>query len=171
MKKSKRSFSTSAICEKSEGNILPLLSDAAWLTETPPTKSIAHFSKGELDSSLDITLSSSSYGVGKWVCDFSLAPSKTYHLTGSCITACQENDVFFIYTLFDKDGNTLVLRPDFTPSMARCAAKYFMEQNVPIRFCYSGNTFINNNFFYIIFNIGKIITFTATDIGNRFSLH
>ena len=50
-----------------------------------------------------------------------------------------------LYKFFDKDGNTLVLRPDFTPSMARCAAKYFMEQNVPIRFCYSGNTFINNN--------------------------
>ena len=50
-----------------------------------------------------------------------------------------------LYKFFDKEGNTLVLRPDFTPSMARCAAKYFMEQNVPIRFCYSGNTFINNN--------------------------
>lgn len=50
-----------------------------------------------------------------------------------------------LYKFFDKDGNTLVLRPDFTPSMARCAAKYFMEQNIPIRFCYSGNTFINNN--------------------------
>lgn len=49
-----------------------------------------------------------------------------------------------LYKFFDKEGNTLVLRPDFTPSMARCAAKYFMEQNVPIRFCYSGNTFINN---------------------------
>lgn len=50
-----------------------------------------------------------------------------------------------LYKFFDKEGNTLVLRSDFTPSMARCAAKYFMEQNVPIRFCYSGNTFINNH--------------------------
>ena len=50
-----------------------------------------------------------------------------------------------LYKFFDKDGNTLVLRPDFTPSMARCAAKYFMEQDVPIRFCYAGNTFINNS--------------------------
>lgn len=50
-----------------------------------------------------------------------------------------------LYKFFDKEGNTLVLRPDFTPSMARCAAKYFMEQNVPIRFCYVGNTFINNS--------------------------
>ena len=37
----------------------------------------------------------------------------------------------------------MVLRPDFTPSMARCAAKYFMEEDIPIRFSYSGNTFTN----------------------------
>lgn len=48
-----------------------------------------------------------------------------------------------LYKFFDKEGNTLVLRPDFTPSMARCAAKYFMDEDVPIRFCYSGNTFTN----------------------------
>lgn len=50
-----------------------------------------------------------------------------------------------LYKFFDKEGNTLVLRPDFTPSMARCAAKYFMDEDVPIRFCYSGNTFANNS--------------------------
>ncbi len=50
-----------------------------------------------------------------------------------------------LYKFFDKDGNTLVLRPDFTPSMARCAAKYFMDEDVPIRFCYSGNIFANNS--------------------------
>ena len=48
-----------------------------------------------------------------------------------------------LYKFFDKEGDTLVLRPDFTPSIARCAAKYFMEDNVPLRFCYCGNTFIN----------------------------
>ncbi len=50
-----------------------------------------------------------------------------------------------LYKFFDKEGNTLVLRPDFTPSMARCAAKYFMDENVPIRFCYAGNTFTNTS--------------------------
>ena len=30
-----------------------------------------------------------------------------------------------LFKFFDKEGNTLVLRPDFTPSVARCAAKYF----------------------------------------------
>ncbi len=48
-----------------------------------------------------------------------------------------------LYKFFDKEGNTLALRPDFTPSMARCAAKYFMEETFPIRFCYAGNTFTN----------------------------
>lgn len=50
-----------------------------------------------------------------------------------------------LYKFFDKEGNTLVLRPDFTPSMARCAAKYFTEEEMPIRFLYSGNTFTNTS--------------------------
>ena len=57
-----------------------------------------------------------------------------------CTTPSRE-----LYKFFDKEGNTLVLRPDFTPSMARCAAKYFMDKDIPIRFCYSGNTFTNNS--------------------------
>lgn len=50
-----------------------------------------------------------------------------------------------LYKFFDKEGNTLVLRPDFTPSIARCVAKYFMDETIPLRFCYSGNNFINTN--------------------------
>ncbi len=62
-------------------------------------------------------------------------------------------DVFFrevgttpsrdLYKLFDKDGNTLVMRPDFTPSIARCAAKYFMDDSSPLRISYEGSTFTN----------------------------
>ncbi len=50
-----------------------------------------------------------------------------------------------LYKFFDREGNTLVLRPDITPSIARSAAKYFMDEDMPIRLCYIGNTFINNN--------------------------
>lgn len=50
-----------------------------------------------------------------------------------------------LYKFFDREGNTLVLRPDITPSIARSAAKYFMDEDMPIRLCYLGNTFINNN--------------------------
>lgn len=38
-----------------------------------------------------------------------------------------------------------MLRPDMTPSIARCAVKYYMDEDLPIRLCYMGNTFINNN--------------------------
>lgn len=48
-----------------------------------------------------------------------------------------------LYKFFDREGNTLVLRPDFTPSIARCAAKYFPDSETTLRLCYSGPTFIN----------------------------
>lgn len=50
-----------------------------------------------------------------------------------------------LYKFFDREGNTLVLRPDFTPSIARSAAKYYMDETKPVRMCYMGNTFINNS--------------------------
>lgn len=49
-----------------------------------------------------------------------------------------------MYKFFDRDNNTLVLRPDITPSIARCAAKYFMDEAKSLRFCYLGQTFINS---------------------------
>ncbi len=50
-----------------------------------------------------------------------------------------------LYKFFDKDGNTLVLRPDFTPSIVRSAAKYYTDDRIPVRLCYMGNTFINSS--------------------------
>ena len=50
-----------------------------------------------------------------------------------------------LYKFFDKEGNTLALRPDFTPSIARCAAKYYMEEELPLHFSYCGNTFVNTS--------------------------
>lgn len=50
-----------------------------------------------------------------------------------------------MYKFFDREGNTLVLRPDITPAIARCAAKYYKEEDLPIRLCYIENTFINNS--------------------------
>lgn len=50
-----------------------------------------------------------------------------------------------LYKFFDREGNTLVLRPDITPSIARSVAKYFQDEDMPIRLCYMGNIFINNN--------------------------
>lgn len=50
-----------------------------------------------------------------------------------------------LFKFFDREGNTLVLRPDITPSIARAASKYFMDEDMPIRLSYMGNTFINNS--------------------------
>lgn len=50
-----------------------------------------------------------------------------------------------LYKFFDKEGNTLALRPDITPSVARAAATLFGEEELPIRLSYTGNTFINHS--------------------------
>ena len=50
-----------------------------------------------------------------------------------------------LFKFFDSEGNTVVLRPDFTPSIARCAAKYFSLEDEAIKLCYMGNTFINSS--------------------------
>ena len=50
-----------------------------------------------------------------------------------------------LYKFFDREGNTLVLRPDMTPSIARAASKYFPIESEPVRLSYEGNVFINNN--------------------------
>ncbi len=50
-----------------------------------------------------------------------------------------------LYKFFDREGNTLALRPDMTPSIARCVAKYYGEEEFAVRLCYMGNTFINNS--------------------------
>ena len=52
-----------------------------------------------------------------------------------------------LYKFFDREGNTLVLRPDFTPSIARCAVSCFPLNMEPVRLCYAGNTFVNNSSF------------------------
>lgn len=50
-----------------------------------------------------------------------------------------------LYKFFDKEGNTLVLRPDITPSIARVATTVYEVENMPLRLCYKGNTFINHS--------------------------
>ncbi|MBQ8730795.1 MAG: ATP phosphoribosyltransferase regulatory subunit [Lachnospiraceae bacterium] len=60
-----------------------------------------------------------------------------------------------MYKFFDREGYTLVLRPDMTPSIARAAAKYYMDEEMPIRFCYTGNAYINNSEYQ-----GKLKEFT-----------
>ncbi len=49
-----------------------------------------------------------------------------------------------LYKFFDREGNTLVLRPDITPSIARASATVYDVEKQPARLCYTGNTFINH---------------------------
>lgn len=56
------------------------------------------------------------------------------------VGSCKSNEMF---KFFDRDGNTLVLRPDITPSVARAAAMYFSDTDEAVKLSYEGNVFIN----------------------------
>ena len=47
-----------------------------------------------------------------------------------------------LFKFFDRDGETMVLRPDMTPSIARFAARE-SEEELPLRLSYIENMFIN----------------------------
>ena len=49
-----------------------------------------------------------------------------------------------LYKFFDRDGNTLVLRPDFTPSVARAVSMHCSDDAFPVRVSYEGSTFVNS---------------------------
>lgn len=50
-----------------------------------------------------------------------------------------------LYKFFDREGNTLCLRPDVTPSISRACATYFSPEQEVVSLCYTGNTFINSS--------------------------
>lgn len=49
-----------------------------------------------------------------------------------------------MYKFFDRYNNTVVLRPDMTPAIARCVTKFYGEETIPQRLCYLGHTFTNS---------------------------
>ncbi len=65
-----------------------------------------------------------------------------FDVFGSDIGTTPSNE---LYKFFDRDGNTLVLRPDFTPSVARAVAMHFRAEDLPYRLCYEGSTFVNGH--------------------------
>lgn len=50
-----------------------------------------------------------------------------------------------MFKFFDQYNNTLALRPDITPSIARCVAKYYAAEDMQIRLCYIGSTYIHRS--------------------------
>ena len=49
-----------------------------------------------------------------------------------------------MYKFFDRYNNTVVLRPDMTPAIARCVTKFYGEETMPQRLCSLGHTFTNS---------------------------
>ncbi len=52
-----------------------------------------------------------------------------------------------MFKFFDADGRMLALRPDFTTSVARLAATKPVGETLPLRLCYSGSAFQNDEAF------------------------
>lgn len=50
-----------------------------------------------------------------------------------------------LYKFFDREGNTLVLRPDFTPSVSRACATYFSPDKETATLFYTGQAFVNSS--------------------------
>ena len=47
-----------------------------------------------------------------------------------------------LFRFFDRQGETLVLRPDYTPSIARAVSRYYAEESDPVRLFYCGKTWV-----------------------------
>ncbi len=85
--------------------------------------------------------------IGRTMVSYGYHPIQTptfeyFDVFGSDVGTTPSGD---LYKILDREGETLVLRPDFTPAIARCAASYFMDEATPVRFCYNGSTFVNNS--------------------------
>ena len=52
-----------------------------------------------------------------------------------------------LFKFFDRDNNTLTLRPDFTPSVSRACATYFSPDQKVVNLCYTGSAFVNSSSF------------------------
>jgi ATP phosphoribosyltransferase regulatory subunit len=48
-----------------------------------------------------------------------------------------------LYKFFDRDGEILALRPEFTTPIARMAATWYKGEEPPFRFCYAGPVYRN----------------------------
>ncbi len=52
-----------------------------------------------------------------------------------------------LFKFFDRDNNTLTLRPDFTPSVSRACATYYSPEKSVVNLCYTGSAFVNRSSF------------------------
>jgi ATP phosphoribosyltransferase regulatory subunit len=73
-----------------------------------------------------------------WGCQFIETPTLEYYETVGAASAIHDAQLF---RLLDKDGHTLVLRPDMTAPIARVAASKLLQDDMPLRLAYSANVF------------------------------
>ncbi len=64
-----------------------------------------------------------------------------------------------MYKLFDRNGEPLALRSDMTPQIARMATTYYQPSQLPLRFCYTADSFRNSTNYQ-----GKLKEFTQSGI-------
>jgi ATP phosphoribosyltransferase regulatory subunit len=64
-----------------------------------------------------------------------------------------------MYKFFDRDGSILALRADMTPAIARVVATAYRQEELPLRFCYSGNAYRYNENYQ-----GKLREFSQSGI-------
>ncbi len=65
-------------------------------------------------------------------------PTLEYYETVGAASAINDAQLF---KLLDKEGHTLVLRPEMTTPIARVAAAKLLEDDLPVRLAYSANVF------------------------------
>ncbi|WP_312469104.1 ATP phosphoribosyltransferase regulatory subunit [Neobacillus sp.] len=73
-----------------------------------------------------------------WGYQFIETPTLEYFETVGAASAIVDQQLF---KLLDKEGHTLVLRPDMTAPIARVAASKLLDEDLPVRLAYSANVF------------------------------
>jgi ATP phosphoribosyltransferase regulatory subunit len=73
-----------------------------------------------------------------WGYQFIETPTLEYYETVGAASAIHDQQLF---KLLDKEGHTLVLRPEMTTPIARVAASRLLEDDLPLRLAYSANVF------------------------------
>lgn len=96
-----------AYIARHENNIVPLCSENKWQKVTPNVKSVAIMDKGEFESTLDISLSSTSYGIGKWQCDVEIEKGQAYDFSVVARTDSEINNIYVLATVFDSSGSMI----------------------------------------------------------------
>ncbi|MFK9090151.1 ATP phosphoribosyltransferase regulatory subunit [Bacillus salipaludis] len=73
-----------------------------------------------------------------WGYQFIETPALEYYETVGAASAITDQQLF---KLLDKEGHTLVLRPDMTAPIARVAASKLLDEDLPVRLAYSATVF------------------------------